>query len=148
MDISLISINLNTLELQFAGANNPIYIIKKSEVEESTHEKKERLENEFTLLELKPDKMPIGFHENMAAFTLQTIKLNKHDKIFLFSDGYADQFGGPKGKKFMYKQFKELLIYNSNQNMGEIKSILEQTIKEWMKKIEQVDDITVMGIEV
>jgi len=148
MDISLISINLNTLELQFAGANNPIYIIKKSEVEESTHEKKERLENEFTLLELKPDKMPIGFHENMAAFTLQTIKLNKHDKIFLFSEGYADQFGGPKGKKFMYKQFKELLIYNSNQNMGEIKSILEQTIKEWMKKIEQVDDITVMGIEV
>ncbi|OFX34502.1 MAG: hypothetical protein A2X08_10355 [Bacteroidetes bacterium GWA2_32_17] len=141
MDMSLITINTETNECQWAGANNPLYIIR-SNSDLTTFEKLSNLE------ELKGDKMPISIHERMEPFTNHDLKLEKGDCLYLFSDGYADQFGGPKGKKFMYKQFKELLFTNSQKLMQEQKDILDKTINEWIGNGEQIDDITVLGIKI
>ena len=141
MDISICSINTDTLEMQWAGANNPCWLIQNGE---------------FT--ELKPDKMPIGIYDRMDKFTAHEIKLNKGDIIYLAGDGYQDQFGGPDNKKFMSKRLKELLVQTcpgmSQQvkTMEEQKEILDKTIEDWIygyeTKYEQTDDITVMGIRI
>jgi serine phosphatase RsbU (regulator of sigma subunit) len=85
-----------------------------------------QLDKLYELYELKGDKMPIAIHERMDEFTNHEIQLAQGDCIYLFTDGYADQFGGPKGKKFMYKNFKQLLIDNSQLSMQEQKEILEK----------------------
>lgn len=135
MDMSLCSINAENLILQWAGANNPLVLV-----------------TDEGLLYIKGDKMPIAIHEIMDNFTLHQRALKEGDSIYMFSDGYADQFGGLKGKKFMSKRFKEMLLEVSNKTMLVQKSILEKSLHEWMNhsgiKYEQVDDITVMGIKV
>jgi tetratricopeptide (TPR) repeat protein len=159
MDMSLITINTETLEMQFSGANNPLYIISSvslSVVEDN--EENTSMEPTLSnanvhcltskLIELKGDKMPVSIHERMEPFTNHNLTLQKGDCIYLFSDGFADQFGGPKGKKFMYKQFKEILLSNFNETMNIQKEILEKTFKDWIGNSEQVDDITVTGIRI
>jgi ligand-binding sensor domain-containing protein/serine phosphatase RsbU (regulator of sigma subunit) len=135
MDISLCSINTEIMEMQWSGANNPCLIIKDGE-----------------LIELKADKMPIAIYEKMDDFTLHKIKLQKNNIIYLFGDGYHDQFGGPDNKKFMSKRFKELLLTNSAKPMTEQYEILNGTIEEWMNSYgtnyPQTDDITVMGLKI
>ncbi|HTA81769.1 MAG TPA: SpoIIE family protein phosphatase, partial [Bacteroidia bacterium] len=81
-------------------------------------------------------------------FSLQTISIKKGDMIYMFTDGYADQFGGPKGKKFKYKQLQDLIVSISQKPMKEQKKILEQTIEEWKGGLEQIDDILIIGIRV
>ncbi|MBI5539827.1 MAG: SpoIIE family protein phosphatase [Bacteroidia bacterium] len=148
MDMSLITINIDTLDMQFAGANNPIYIIKKSENEElSTSDFSEGMPS-AQLYELKGDKMPVAIHERMDSFNNTNIQIKKGDYIYLFSDGFADQFGGPKGKKFMYKQFKELLLSVSQKPMHEQKTIITNSLTNWIGNGEQVDDITLIGIKI
>ncbi len=149
MDMSLVSINLENLELQFAGANNPLYVIKKEKLE---------IENEKIILnsdsdskffyEVKPDKMPIAIYEKMDKFTTHTFKLEKGDSLYLFSDGYADQFGGNDNKKFKYKPFKELLLSNSEKPMSEQRQIIEKAFNEWKGNNDQIDDVTVLGIKI
>ncbi len=129
MDITVCTIIQNENKLQFAGANNPLYIMLNKEMKV-----------------VKGDKMPIAFYDYMKAFTLHEFMYAKNDVFYLFSDGYADQFGGPKGKKFMYKPFRNLLIEISNKTMNEQKSILNKTIEEWRGNLEQVDDIVVFGV--
>ncbi|MBI4646944.1 MAG: SpoIIE family protein phosphatase, partial [Bacteroidia bacterium] len=146
MDISLCSINLKTLEMQWSGANNPLYIIQTV------------ASQPFELKEIKPDKMPVAYYEKMDKFTLHELKLNKGDIIYLASDGYQDQFGGRNGKKFLSKRFKELLLKTCPDMSQQVKSmkeqeeILDKTIESWMHgyetKYEQTDDITVMGIKI
>ncbi|OFX19207.1 MAG: hypothetical protein A2033_17570 [Bacteroidetes bacterium GWA2_31_9] len=171
MDVSFVAINFATLELQFAGANNPLYIVTQSsglsnepEVRDSVTQSSGLLSYEpevrdtdttnqrFVLHEVKPNKMPIGIHEIMNDFTNHEIQLAKGDILYLFSDGYADQFGGQKGKKFMYKQFKDLILANCQKSMNEQKNILETSIESWIhcndEKFEQTDDITVLGIKI
>jgi serine phosphatase RsbU (regulator of sigma subunit) len=135
MDISLCSINTETLEMQWAGANNPCIIIKDNE-----------------LIKLEADKMPIAIFDKMDKFTLHEIQLQKNDIIYLASDGFSDQFGGPDNRKFMSNRFKELLLTISGKSMSEQKVILDGTIEEWKnsnnKKYEQTDDITVMGLKI
>jgi len=138
MDIAFVAINKQTLQCQYSGANNPLYIIKKKKTEIQ----------EYELIELKPDKMPVAIHVYMESFTYNEIQLEKGDCLYLFSDGYADQFNGKTGKKFMNKRFKELLITNADKTMDEQKQILENTIVEWMGDTEQTDDITVMGLKI
>ena len=146
MDISLLVVNTETNECQWAGANNPLYIIHTSDL--TTFQKLSNLE------EVKGDKMPIAIHPVMSDFTNHEFKVEKGDCLYLFSDGFADQFGGPKGKKFMYKQFKEILVQTcpgmSQQikTMNEQKEILEKVINEWIGNGEQVDDITIVGIKI
>ncbi|MBI5218500.1 MAG: SpoIIE family protein phosphatase [Bacteroidia bacterium] len=104
------------------------------------------------LLEIKGDKMPVAIHENMKPFTNHVIQLQTGDIIYLASDGYEDQFGGPKGKKFLSKKLKQLLTENCNKPMAEQKEILDKTIEDWKnnyrEKYEQTDDITIMGIKI
>ena len=132
LDIVLCIIDCKDKKLQFAGANNPIYIIKNNELEE-----------------IKGDRMPVGIHINFdKPFTNHFINLESNDQIYLFSDGYADQFGGPKGKKFRYKQFKELLLNNSDKPMNIQKEILNNIHDKWRGSLDQIDDILVFGLKI
>jgi serine phosphatase RsbU (regulator of sigma subunit)/Tfp pilus assembly protein PilF len=131
MDISLCSINLEKRQLMYAGANNGIYMIRDHE-----------------LREIKADKQPIGRFSEAKPFTQQVIELQKGDCIYLFSDGLADQFGGPKGKKFKYQRLKQLLIDHHEKLMDEQVRYLENSFEEWRGDLEQVDDICVIGVRI
>ena len=96
------------------------------------------------------DKFPIGIFvwEELQQFQNHEWELQKDDCIYIFTDGYSDQFGGPKGKKFKYKQFQDLLIANHKKPFEEQKIILEKTIEDWIGDLEQIDDILVIGIKI
>jgi serine phosphatase RsbU (regulator of sigma subunit) len=101
------------------------------------------------IIELNGDKMPVGASpKQMESFTLETFDLRKGDMLYAFTDGYADQFGGDKGKKFKYRQLQEKLLAMSSQSVKEQKRILEETLEKWKGNLEQVDDILIMGIRV
>jgi len=150
MDMALVSLNPETKLLQFSGANNPLYIVTKQNILEQIPNAKvfdeEALETK--LYEVKPDKMPIAIYEKMDSFTNNEIQLQTGDMIYMFSDGYADQFGGPKGKKFKYKPFKRLLLSNSQKSMSEQMVILKAAFEEWKGVEEQVDDVVVIGLKI
>lgn len=133
MDISLCVINKKTLELHFAGANNPIYLFKNNQ-----------------LVQISADKFPVGafVEDKIQYFSSQKIQLQKNDLIYLFSDGFADQFGGEKGKKFKYKQLKDILEENHELPMAKQRPILEERFKNWQGVLEQVDDVLVIGIRI
>ncbi len=127
----------NIVRVTWAGANNPLWIVKKSETG-----------SESGWVELPPDKQPIGKFDRVKPFTTHTVNLRKGDCIYLFTDGYADQFGGAKGKKFKYKQLQEVLLANSDKPMAEQGKILEKTFEKWMGFLDQIDDVLVIGIRV
>jgi serine phosphatase RsbU (regulator of sigma subunit) len=130
MDISLIILDQNAGKLDYAGANNPLYIVRDGK-----------------MLKCQADRMPIGIHFiSFSPFTNQVIEIKKGDYLYLFSDGYADQFGGPKGRKFMYKPFQELLLRNHNKPLELQKEILDNTFEKWKNEREQVDDVLVIGM--
>jgi len=105
--------------------------------------------NDYELIEIKPDKQPIGYEEGKEEpFTNHEIQLQKGDTIYIFSDGYQDQYGGPRNKKFMKKQFRQLFIDVQGKSMQEQKEILDKTIENWKGDGEQVDDILVIGVRV
>jgi tetratricopeptide (TPR) repeat protein len=131
MDISLVCLNMKTKQLQWAGANNPLYILRGE-----------------ALKEIKGNKQSIGFHENMKPFTNFNITLENEDTFFLFTDGYADQFGGPKGKKFKYSKFKELLTSIAQEPMEKQKFLLNNHFESWKSFHEQTDDVCVIGVRV
>jgi sigma-B regulation protein RsbU (phosphoserine phosphatase) len=132
MDISLIAIDVQEKQLSYSGANNPIYIIRNN-----------------TLESLKANKQAIGnMNETVLPYTNNTFQLETNDCIYLFTDGYADQFGGPKGKKLMRKQFEETLIENVSKSMAEQKLAVENTFNNWKGSKEQVDDVCVIGIRI
>ncbi|OFX61467.1 MAG: hypothetical protein A2046_00110 [Bacteroidetes bacterium GWA2_30_7] len=128
---------------QWSGANNPLWIVKRDK--ESVISYKE--EKDLSLIELKPDKMPIAIYERLDNFTNHEIQLNSGDILYLMSDGYEDQFGGEKGKKFLSKNLKQLLIANCQLSMEEQKQVLEKTLNDWIGDGEQIDDITILGIK-
>jgi serine phosphatase RsbU (regulator of sigma subunit) len=101
-------------------------------------------------IELAADKFPIGLFvgQEMSNFKNNVFQLQKGDTLYLFTDGYADQFGGPRGKKFKYQQFKDTLLSIAHMNVTEQKNILEKTILSWKGELEQIDDILVIGIQI
>jgi serine phosphatase RsbU (regulator of sigma subunit)/Tfp pilus assembly protein PilF len=129
MDIALCSLEGNTLK--YAGAHNPLWIIRKGEV-----------------LETKANKQPIGQFDNPAPYTTHTFELEKGDSIYIFSDGYIDQFGGEKGKKFKAKAFRELLLSIQDKSMEDQKEIIDDTFLKWKGNLEQIDDVCVIGVKV
>jgi serine phosphatase RsbU (regulator of sigma subunit) len=132
MDLALCTIDFDTYKLQFVGANNPLYII-----------------NNKGLTEIKGDRMPVGININYdKPFTTHEIKLQRGDTLYMFTDGYADQFGGLKGKKFRYKYFKELLIGINGSSLQKQKDIIKQTFYKWKGEHEQVDDVLIMGVKI
>ncbi len=128
LDIALCFINTQTNELQFSGANNPIYILQGSEIKE-----------------LSPTKNPIGFYPVEKPFQNTTISLNTTDIVYMFTDGYADQFGGTHYRKFMSKRLRELLQSISEKSIENQQGLLEDTLSMWQNEAEQTDDITVLG---
>jgi serine phosphatase RsbU (regulator of sigma subunit) len=138
MDITLCCIDKKNKNLSFASANNDLYIIKNDL--SGTNQK--------TFSEYKANRQPVGFHHLNKPFTMHNVALEEGDCIYTFTDGYADQFGGPKGKKFRYKQFEENLMNNSHLSFDAQKNILATTIDNWRGPIGQVDDILVIGIKI
>lgn len=157
MDISLCIVDMDSGTLQFSGAYNPVYIVRNIENgnEESSEDLKQKtkrkiVSNErYKLFQLNADRMPIGIHfGEQKQFTNQEAKLQKGDTLYIFSDGYVDQFGGEEGRKFMTKRFKKLLISIQDENLKVQKKRLDKTIEGWMTGYEQVDDILVMGVRI
>jgi serine phosphatase RsbU (regulator of sigma subunit)/Tfp pilus assembly protein PilF len=133
MDISICSLNTTTKELKWSGANSPMWIKKKGQQE---------------LSEFKPSKQPIGYFENYEPFGTLTIQLEEGDSIYLFSDGFCDQFGGTLGKKIKSKGLKELLLSFANQAMQVQRKEIDDFFEQWKANQEQIDDVCMIGLRV
>ncbi len=134
MDASVCAFNNSTRELYWAGANIPLWIARQTSF--------------YELQEYKPDKQPIGQVENRFPYTNHKIDIKKGDILYLFSDGYADQFGGDQGKKLTKKRFKELLLMQKNNSMEEQQASLLKFHHDYKNHSDQIDDILVMGIKI
>ena len=130
MDISLCCFDLNENVIEYAGANNSLYFVRDGE-----------------LNEIKADKQPIGYYEHRKPYTNHEVQLQKNDQFYLFSDGYADQFGGEKGKKLKTKPFKELLMKVNQLPMDEQKGVVENHLNSWKGDLSQVDDICIFSVK-
>lgn len=161
MDISLCALDVAKRKLYFSGAKNPVYIIRKGNKNDleglGEADEKNPLMNEEGdrfLFEIKGDKHPIGAFvgEELKPFTTHSVELREGDSVYLFSDGFADQFGGQeehgKEKKYNYKRFKQLLLQLSEHPMDEQKKLLSQEFESWKGETEQLDDVLVMGVRI
>jgi len=174
MDIAFCTLNKNTLELMYAGANNSLYIIRKnnktksktekliSNLKKNTKikihnyikenkisliEKKTNTKNHY-IIELKPDRQPIGIYLIEKSFTAHKIKVEKGDIIFAFSDGYIDQFNDIDKDKFNYKRFRNLLLSIADKPLEKQKQIMENTYINWKGNMEQIDDVLILCVKV
>jgi serine phosphatase RsbU (regulator of sigma subunit) len=129
IDMALVIYDTRTRKLEFSGANNPIYIIRNGE-----------------MLEYKGNNMPVAYYEKMSDFTRFTIDMKKGDRVYMFTDGFPDQFGGPQGKKFKYRPFKDLLLEVHERPMDEQHKILNLIFDEWKGDLSQIDDVLVIGL--
>ena len=130
MDIALCCFDLKSRQLEYAGANNSLYLLNSEEFKE-----------------IKADKQPIGTYTNPTPFTNHIVEIENGDELFLFTDGFADQFGGEKGKKYKYKPFKEFLINLSGMSAVKQKAALENEFSRWLGDYEQIDDVCIMGVQ-
>ncbi len=132
MDVALFILDRENKKIEFSGANNSLLIYRNGE-----------------LIEAKADKMPIGIHtRHKEPFTRHSLDLQKGDMVYTFTDGYPDQFGGPRQKKFMIKKFKLMLQDIHMKSMDEQLQVMQDTLSDWMVETEQVDDILVIGIRI
>ncbi|MCX6325767.1 MAG: YfiR/HmsC family protein [Bacteroidia bacterium] len=129
MDIAVCVVDFDKSILWYAGANNPLYLVRGGE-----------------LIHYRADKMPVAIHYKMAPFTLHKIELQKGDSFYIFSDGYSDQFGGPKQKKFMSLQLKETLVAMAGQPMLQQGERLNEIFEAWRGDGPQIDDVTLIGV--
>jgi serine phosphatase RsbU (regulator of sigma subunit)/Tfp pilus assembly protein PilF len=150
MDMALAILNKSTRELHYAGANAPLYLIRDRSMGDNGE-----LEayastgnNDYQLYEFKGDKQPIGMHWDERSFTNHSIPLKENDSFYIFSDGYVDQFGGKHRKKFKSRNFKRLLLSLQDKSMEHQKRILDDTFKVWKGDVEQIDDVSVIGVRV
>jgi phosphoserine phosphatase RsbU/P len=140
MDISLLSIDNESGIVEFAGANNPLWIVRNQTQEANSAPR---------LTEIKGNKQPIGIYSGPATpFTNHEIQLNTGDSLYLFTDGFADQMGGPLGKKYKYKTFKELVLSTNDDTAVQREAVFSKTAKDWKGELDQTDDILVIGIKV
>ena len=137
MDIALVKLSQaddkGNCSLEFSGANNPIWIIRKGAAE---------------IEEIKGNKQPIGKYEKPVPFNNHSIQLNKGDTFFVFTDGFSDQFGGEKGKKFKTANFKKLLVDVQNFEIDKQGKRIDELFEEWKSDFEQLDDVCVIGVRV
>jgi hypothetical protein len=156
MDLSMISVDMKTHDIQYSGAYNPLYLVRKLKRNEKESIKKGLELNqprgsvyneEYLLIQIRADQMPIGVSEKKLRFNATTIK-DEGFNIYMFSDGFLDQFGGPRGKKFMSKNFKKLILELQSVPIQDQGAALEKVLLDWMGEISQIDDILVMGIRI
>jgi ligand-binding sensor domain-containing protein/serine phosphatase RsbU (regulator of sigma subunit) len=150
MDMALITFDRESRELQYAGAFNPLYLIRgKEKLDADPLKDHYSLDSDkYQLIEFKADRQPIAVYAMEKDFTTRPVQLISGDTVYLFSDGFPDQIGGERGKKMLIKNFKRLLLSVQDLPMSEQKEKLEQTLEEWQGEYEQVDDIIVMGLRV
>jgi serine phosphatase RsbU (regulator of sigma subunit)/tetratricopeptide (TPR) repeat protein len=153
MDMALITISHDARKLEFAGAYNPLYLVRRKELPPPSAGEifitdDERKKSDYILYEIPADKMPISHFLKMDKFRSQELEIFEGDNIYLFSDGYPDQFGGPRGKKFKYKPFKYMLLDNANLTMEKQHKVLEDTLDSWKGSHDQVDDICIIGLKI
>lgn len=148
MDMAFVLIDKGKSQLQYAGANYPLYLIrKKNGIPEGELEPYLSLENsQYQLFEMKGDKQPIGVHWDERGFTNHVIEPRPRDAIYIFSDGFIDQFGGEKRKKYKSVNFKKLLLSIQEESMEEQRLIIKKTFDNWRGEIEQIDDVSVIGL--
>lgn len=146
MDIALCALDISSKKLYYSGANNPLWIVT---------EKQANSENKYIndagtreLVEYKATKQPVGKYEGQKQFETIEIQLKPGDAMYIFSDGFADQFGGEKGKKYKYANFKRFLLSNYDKQMGDQKTALESEFMNWKRDLEQIDDVCVIGVRV
>jgi serine phosphatase RsbU (regulator of sigma subunit) len=129
-------LDVNSMKMQYSGANIPLYIISDAG-------------GAPALQEIKPERMPLGYyHSKERSFVNHELELGMGDTFYMFSDGYVDQKGGKQGKKFLSKNFKELLVKIHERTMHDQKEILEKTLSDWMGDNAQIDDLLVVGVRV
>jgi len=133
MDLALCNLDLSTNELKYAGANNPLWLLKAEGAD---------------ITEIKADKQPIGHYENRIPYTTHIIQLQTSDTIYIFSDGYQDQFGGQRGKKFKSRPMREMILNMRNESMDRQREIFDDTFEDWRGGLEQVDDVCLIGVRI
>ena len=131
IDMALSVIEHNSMKMEFAGAKNPLYLVRNN-----------------GLQIIRPNRIPVGIHKTHEPFTRQEITLQKDDRIYVFTDGFPDQFGGKRGKKFKYKAFRKLILDIHKRPFKEQKDMLARTFDQWKGNYEQVDDVLVLGFKV
>jgi len=131
MDLAFVIIDFEEMKAQFSGANNPLYLLRNNEI-----------------IQYKPDKMPLAIYRKMHPFAFQEFEIIKGDLIYMFSDGYADQIGGPNNEKFKYNNLRSLLLEVAPLEMVEQKKELERRITDWIGRSEQIDDILLFGMKI
>ena len=131
IDMALITIDPKTMHLEFAGAQNPLYLIRNKE-----------------LSIIKPDRIPVGIHKTHESFSRQSLQLQHGDNLYMFSDGFPDQFGGENGKKFRYKAFRQLILDIHQKEFDSQQAAISQAFEKWKGQYEQVDDVLVLGLKV
>ena len=132
MDMAIAIIDQEKKELQFAGANRPLFLFRKND--------------DYELYALKGDKQPIGVHWEEQEFTNHLIKIQEHDSLYLFTDGFVDQFGGEKRKKFKIRNFKKLLLSVQAESMENQRKLIEEAFDKWRGSHEQIDDVCMIGV--
>ena len=146
MDIALCAMDISSKKLYYSGANNPLYVVTKKQTksvnkyinEADTHE----------LIEYKATKRPIGKYDKPGHFETLEVQLVPGDAIYVFSDGFPDQFGGERGKKYKYNKFKKFLLENCTVPMEEQKQRLDREFEDWKHSHEQLDDVCVIGVRI
>ena len=149
-EMALAIIDNNSKLLQYAGAYNPLYLIRAKKHLNGDHLRQYASigNKDYQLFELKGDKQPIAIYSIETDFDTKQIQLQEGDSIYLFSDGFVDQKGGPNNRKFLSKNFRKSLLEIQPNTMKEQHKILNDTLEEWRKGFEQIDDILVMGFRI
>jgi len=135
MDVALCILDVNTKEMQYAGANRPIYIIRKTE-------------KEPTLIHFKPDLMPVGSYIKERSFNIHDIELLPGDQVVMFTDGYPDQLGGQDGQKFFTKNMMDLFVEISDMPLKEQKEVLLENFETWKGYFNQIDDVLILSFKI
>jgi serine phosphatase RsbU (regulator of sigma subunit)/tetratricopeptide (TPR) repeat protein len=148
MDIALCAWDKSTDMLYYSGAFNPLWLVSdRPDVGVESRITKQE-DQDVYLHEIAGTRRPVGYYHEMMPFDMRQVQLNKGDRIYLITDGYADQFGGEKGKKFKYKQLKELVLDSLKEDMNEQCLFLEKEYYNWKGDLEQIDDVCIMGIRI
>ncbi len=158
MDIAVLVFDKKAGTVQYAGAYNPLYLVRKARPDEGKGRKESRYSDSeegelriggYVLTQVKADKMPIGISAKpQDHFNLHTLKVEEGMTLYIFSDGYVDQFGGTDGRKFLSRNFKRLLLDIQDQDLAEQYHSIDQNFLDWKGSLDQVDDIIVIGIRV
>ncbi len=146
MDIALCALDMSSKKLYFSGANNPLWIV--TEKAKDSDNKYINEAGTHELIEYKATKQPVGKYEGNKQFVTEEIQLKPGDAMYIFSDGFADQFGGVKGKKYKYANFKRFLLANYSAHMDEQKARLATEFDQWKRDLEQIDDVCIIGVKI